>query len=777
MSDTYHEFLRGKTQIALSSGIEVEDSQINPMLFPFQRAITRWALRKGRCAIFASTGLGKTFMQLEWSRLLNEMLGAPILILAPLAVARQTEREAAKLGIKVTFARNQLQASSDGITVTNYEMLHHFGVTKFKGVVLDESSCLKDFTSKTRNTLIEVFKDTPYRLCCTATPAPNDITEIANHAEFLGITTRVKMLATFFVHDDKGWRIKKHAARGPFYQWLASWAIAVNKPSDLGFDDAGYDLPTLDIELKTVASNYIPEGMLFATGLHGITERTQVRKATLNDRAEAALELVKAEPDEQWLVWTGLNDESAALSKSIDGAVEVKGSDGPDYKADSLMGFADGKIKVVVTKPDIAGWGMNFQSCARAVFVGLGDSYEQYFQSIRRIWRFGQKRAVKVYIVLSDLERVIYENVLRKEKEAAVLSAELIKHVADFEKAEIGQMTKKVDYKTDTTKTENYTLMLGDSGERLKELPDNSVDLMITSIPFQSLYVYSPSDRDLGNSDDPDQFWTHMTFITNELMRVMKPGRSMCIHVQQITTTKQTDGVIGMRDFRGDAIRHYVNAGFTYHGEVCIDKDPQAQAIRTHSKGLLFVQFHKDSIESRPAFADYIIVMRKPGDNAVPVHPELTNEEWIEFARPIWYGIKESDTLNVAVARSNDDERHICPLQLGTIERCIKLWSNRGETVLDPFMGIGSVAYEAICQDRKAVGVELKPEYYKVSLTNVSNAQSKRGSDLFSWAEAQQPKPKTRLNEDIETGTLWETTELDGVIVADERPDLTEKNK
>ena len=271
--------------------------------------------------------------------------------------------------------------------------------------------------------------------------------------------------------------------------------------------------------------------------------------------------------------------------------------------------------------------------------------------------------------------------------------------------------------------TDRVALYNGDSAEVLQGLPDHSIDFSVFSPPFQSLYTYSPSERDLGNSGTPATFWNHFSFISRELIRVVKPGRNIAVHVAQVTKTKATHGHIGLFDFRGDTIRHFEAAGFVYYGEVCIDKDPQAQAIRTHSKALLFTQFHKDSAWSRPALADYIIVFKAPGDNEVPVVPDITNNEWIEYARPIWYGIRETETLNVVEARENEDERHICPLQLGTIERCIKLWSNKGETVLSPFAGIGSEVYQAIKLGRKGIGVELKPTYFNVAVRNIRRAE------------------------------------------------------
>jgi DNA modification methylase len=703
----YGEFLEGKRFLAPTTGREVDVGDLHPSLFAFQRDLVRWALRKGRAALFADTGLGKTRMQLEWAR----HSGQRTLILAPLAVTAQTIREAAALGLRdghdIAYAR-EADPGLPSIVVTNYEMLDRFDPDAFGAVVLDESSILKAYDGKTRTRIIAAFADTPLRLACTATPAPNDIAELANHAEFLGVLSRVEMLAAFFVHDDKGWRLKGHA-REPFWRWLASWGMSLRRPSDLGYPDDGYRLPPLNVHRHVVDADWSPEGQLFAYGLGGITDRAAIRKITLTDRADHAAEVIGGRPDAQWLVWCGLNDEADAIAARVTGAVNVEGNWSPDAKAQALTDFAEDRLRVLVTKPSIAGFGMNFQGCSDMVFLGLSDSFEQYYQAIRRCWRFGQARPVDVHVVISDPERVVFDNVLRKEQEALAMQRELVGHVAAYEQAEVAQARNEGVYVTEEAGGQDWRLLLGDSAERLAELEDDSVDLSIFSPPFQSLYVYSPTERDLGNSASPEQFWTHYRYITAELLRVTKPGRNVCVHVAQVTTTKANDGMIGLRDFRGDMIRHMTDAGFVYHGEVCIDKDPQAQAIRTHSKALLFVQLRKDASWLRPALADYVLVFKAPGDNAVPVKPDISNEEWIEWARPIWYGIRESDTLNVRPARSNEDERHICPLQLGTIERCLRLWSNKGETVLDPFAGIGSTGFEALRHGRRFVGVELKP--------------------------------------------------------------------
>ncbi|MDD5708697.1 MAG: DNA methyltransferase [Kiritimatiellae bacterium] len=727
----YIDFLETKRHVVRATGFDVEPDAIHPLLFPFQRDLTRWALRKGSAAIFADTGLGKTFMQLEWARL----TGARALIVAPLSVARQTVGEARKIGLDVHYTRAG-DDLIDGINITNYEMIEAFNPADFGAVVLDESSILKSITSKTRGRLIAMFADTPYRLCCTATPAPNDIAEIANHAEFLGVMPRVEMLATFFVHDDDGWRLKRHAVQ-PFFRWMASWAMSVRKPSDLGYDNDGFILPPLDIIPHWVETEYAPEGQLFFTGLKGVSDRAAVRRETMAERVQAAADLINNDLGHQWIAWRKLLDEGRLLHDVVPDSILVEGSMSPDEKLRRIEAFQDGVFRVLITEPKIAGFGMNFQNATRQVFVGLGDSWESYYQCVRRSWRFGQARPVKAYIVLSDIEDAIYENVMRKDVQAKEMAEELIKNVQVFEREElnVNAPLNGYTYETGAVAGDDWRMLLGDSAERLREMDAASVDLSVFSPPFMSLYTYSPTERDLGNSRSEAEFFTHFGFIIDELRRVTKPGRNCAVHVAQIPAMQVRDGYIGLKDFRGKTIQAFEDHGWIFHGEVAIDKDPQAQAIRTKSKALLFVQLHKDASWSRPALADFILVFRKPGENAVPIKPHLTNDEWIEWARPIWYGISESDTLQYHEARGEDDERHICPLQLGTIERVVRLWSNPGETVLSPFAGIGSEGHVALCHGRKFVGIELKPEYFEIAVRNLREAEAQaKMVDLFAFA-------------------------------------------
>jgi DNA modification methylase len=719
---TYPDFLLGKLHLKEQEGIYVEREQCHPALYPFQAAVAQWALGRGRAAIFAGCGLGKTMMQVEWARHIVEATGLPVLIVAPLSVAEQTIIEAQRLNLLVTYCRSSADLQSD-IVITNYEMLKEFDATLFGGIVCDESSILKGLTSKTRQLLFDEFTVIPYRLCCTATPAPNDVAELGNHAQFLGVCSREEMLAQFFVHDDE-WRLKGHAQQA-FYRWLATWAIAFDSPEDIGFDGSAYSLPPLNVRCVAIRSDAKPDGYLLPIAIpKGITGRSELRKATVDDRVQKAAQLAR-EADGQVIIWCGLDAESRAIAAMLPGdARELHGSDTIDQKRKTILGFLGGDFRILVTKGKIAGFGLNLQCANHQIFLGLSDSWELWHQTIRRSWRYGQTKPVHVSVVTSEAEVIVYENVQRKEKQSVAMIRSLVEASSMY-----SSIQRPVTYTVESPLVNHshgpgWDLYHGDCVEVMAQLPERSVDLSIFSPPFIALYTYSDSVRDMGNARNEAEFFDHFRFFAASLLRITKPGRLACVHVSQVPAMLVRDGYIGMKDFRGATIRHFEEQDWIYHGEVCIDKDPQAQSIRNHVKGLSFQQLHKDSSWMRPALADYVLVFRAPGDNATPIIPDIDNNTWIEWARPIWYGIRETETLNVAEGRENDDDRHICPLQLGVIERCLRLWSNPGEVVLDPFAGIGSTAYQALRLDRRSIGIELKTSYANANLKNIQRAVS-----------------------------------------------------
>jgi len=421
VTSNYAEFIARKQSRVEKPGRQVTEADIHPMLHDWQRELVQWAVATGRAALWADTGMGKTVMQLEWARL----SGDRPLVIAPLAVCQQTVREAAKLGLRAQYIREMSEIDDDvQIHVTNYERIQGLGADAFDAVVLDESSILKQSTGATRTMLIDWAADIPYKLACSATPAPNDPEELTNQAEWLGRMSRTHMLAAYFIHDQDGWRLKGHA-RQPMMRWMAQWAVALTKPSDVGGDDTGYNLPGLKVIPEIVEAEVETEGQLFATDIGGVTGRADMRRRTLKARVERAAKLVANRPG-AWILWCGLNSEADALAAAIPGAVNVHGSLDPDEKARLLLGFADGEFDVLITKPSIASQGLNYQHCSRMAFVGLGDSYEQYYQAIRRCYRYGQTEVVYAHVVVSDLETQIAANVNRKEQQANHITSELV---------------------------------------------------------------------------------------------------------------------------------------------------------------------------------------------------------------------------------------------------------------------------------------------------------------------------------------------------------------
>ena len=415
----YEDFLKSKRFVLESSGFDIDKSELNPMLYEFQKDIVRWALKKGKACIFADCGLGKTPMQLSWAHQVCTHAGGMVLILAPLAVADQTKREAEKFGYTAKVVESQSECIS-GINITNYEKMDKFVANEFVGVVLDESSILKSYSGKVRTAIIQNFHSVPYKLACTATPAPNDYMEIGNHSEFCGVMTRSEMLSMFFVHDGgqtSKWRLKGHAT-DVFWQWLATFSVFVDNPANIGYQVSGYDLPKLNINEIIVDGNEpIKESLT-------LTERREARKESLELRCKKAAKLVNSS-NEKWLVWCDLNDESARLSELISESVEVKGSDKSEYKSNSMLAFSDGTVKCLITKPKIAGFGMNWQNCHNMIFTGLSDSYEQYYQAVRRCWRFGQEKPVNVYIIISAKEGCVKENIERKQCDFQKMQSEM----------------------------------------------------------------------------------------------------------------------------------------------------------------------------------------------------------------------------------------------------------------------------------------------------------------------------------------------------------------
>jgi len=559
----------------------------------------------------------------------------------------------------------------------------------------------------------------------------------------------------FFVHDGgetQKWRLKGHA-ENEFWRWVASWAVMLRKPSDFGYDDGDFILPPLEIEQIVIDTEAIQEGCLFTMEAQTLQERQQARRATVGDRARKAAELVNGNSN-QWIVWCNRNDESDALKKLTTGSVEVKGSDNQDHKVNSARGFASGDIRVLISKPSMFGYGLNFQNCHNVAFVGLSDSYEQYYQAVRRCWRFGQSETVNVKIITSELEGAVVKNIQRKENDAMEMSKNMVEHMHTINEENVkGIVSTHSEYVEDFAKGAGWEMHLGDTVNFHRNLADDSVDYMIFSPPFSSLYTYSASDRDMGNCTNDKAFFDHYNFLIKEQFRTLRPGRLLSFHCMNIPSTITHNGYIGMRDFRGDMIKLYVDAGFIYHSEVVIWKDPVTAMQRTKSIGLLHKQVVKDSAMSRQGIPDYLVTMRKPGKNGKPIAGEFDHYEgdelhggrqtakagerysidvWQRYASPVWMDINASETLQKSSAREEKDERHIAPLQLQVIHRALQLWSLEGDVVVSPFAGIASEGFEAVKMGRKFKGVELKPSYWKQGVANLKEAESiKNTTELF----------------------------------------------
>jgi DNA modification methylase len=768
----YDQFLSGKKMQDVASGFDWDN--LPEGLFDFQRAITKWALKRGKAAIFADTGLGKSMMQSAWAEAVHQYTGNRVLIVAPLCVAQQTVSEAEKIGVRIKYVREF--DPETGIYITNYEMLDAFKekieAGYFDGIVLDESSILKHQTSKTRIKIIELAKHIPYRLSCTATPSPNDFMELGSQSEFLGVMDTNEMLAMFFVHDSgetAKWRLKGHG-KSKFWEWLATWSVFIKKPSDLGFDDKAYALPKLDIVHEKLGEE-IP-GLMGG----GLSERHKIKRDTVEVRVARAVEIASRTKG-PFIIWCHRNDESSALAEALPDFVEVSGSDSIEEKEEKIMAFTTGKARGMITKPKIAGFGMNWQHCSEMAFVGLSDSYEQIYQSIRRCWRFGQTSPVIVHMVAHAAEGPVLANIQRKEAQAEEMATQLVGYMRDFQKKEVLQTVReKADYIPNIKKGKGWEIFNGDCVDFVSSLATDSVDYSVFSPPFASLYTYSNSDRDMGNSKTYAQFWEHFGFLVKELNRVLVPGRNISVHCMNLPTSKTRDGIIGIRDFRGDIIRMFQDAGFIYHSEVCIWKDPVVAMQRTKALGLLWKQIQKDSSMSRQGIPDYVVTFRKRGVNPKPIahtKEEFPVDRWQHYASPVWFDIKQSNTLNGRHATEDEDERHIAPLQLDLIQRCLELWSAKDDLVLSPFAGIGSEGFVSLQLGRRFIGSELKKSYFDFACKNLEIANSQQVKEFLLQGNPRElavnfhrrnEEPKAPTPDEAQT-SLFEELETSGSIL------------
>jgi len=712
----YKDFLKTKEKSFISSGFEVEHHELNHNLFDFQKHIVSTALRKGRFAVFADCGLGKTLMQLSWAQCVYNRIGKKVLILAPLAVVEQTKDEADKFGI-----------NKSSFDITNFDQLKNIDTSLYGGVVLDESSILKGRDGKLSRLIIDSFEITPYKLACTATPSPNDHMELGQHSEFLGAMSYLEMLAMFFVHDGgetSKWRLRKHA-KDDFWKYVCSWSISLDNPKTLGFNGCGYELPEIEyiehiIPVENNTNTLFGDVAVSATDLHKDLKRS------FDKRIEKTKELVNGS-DEQWIVWTLKNDEATELQKVLNDSINVQGSDKPDVKAKNLNGFAKKNFNTLITKTSIASFGMNYQQCHNMVFTSYDFKFEAFYQAVRRCYRFGQKSKVKVHLLVPESQVNVRKSILEKEKKHKNMIKEMSMYSADTDY----KANKNAEVVSKEVKTDDYRLLNGDCVQEIKKVADNEADLVIFSPPFAELYVYSDKSEDMGNVSDYKEFEQHFKYLIPELKRTLKAGRICAVHCMDLPVQKGKEGFIGLRDFSGMLVDWFREQGFIYHARTTIWKNPVTEMQRTKALGLLHKTIKKDSVMSRVGIPDYILFFRNEGDNQVPITHQDTDPStrdylpvdlWQKYASPVWYDIDYSKTLQYRSARDGNDEKHICPLQLDTIERIMHLYSNEGETILSPFGGIGSEGFSAIKNGRKSISIELKESYFNINVKNHESA-------------------------------------------------------
>lgn len=716
----YDSFIAAKQKDHVKSGFNVAERDLNKAMFPFQKFITRRALAAGKYAIFADCGLGKTLMQLEWARHVNIKTGKPVLILAPLAVSRQTIAEGKKFHVDV----ERYDGSNAPIQISNYEQLDNIDCGLFSGVVLDESSILKNFNGATYKSLCDKFVNTPYKLACTATPSPNDAIELTNHSEFLGIMPSSHVLAMYFTHDGGvdavKWKLKGHAKK-LYWAWVSTWSIMLNKPHDIGFEMDGYALPSLNLIERQIETHGRDNGTLFNDVAISATNFNEELRLTREDRLAETVRIVNENPGENFIIWIKHNEEGDELRRRLPDAVEVKGSDSDQWKESKLLGFANNEFRILITKTKIASFGMNYQNCHNQIFAALDFSFEGLYQAMRRSYRFGQTKEVNIYLITTDTMTNVKKSIERKQKQFSEMQDEMSRAVNENLKGKALVMRK---YDTQEEKTEEYHIQRGDCVRLISGLANESVGLSVFSPPFADMFTYSDNIEDMGNCKDYSEFLVQFKFLVRELHRVIKQGRNVAVHCMDLPIQKGKEGYIGLRDFSGMIRQAFEEVGFIYHSRVTIWKDPVIEMQRTKALGLLHKQIKKDSTMSRVGLPDYVMIFRKDGERTDPVRNEgMPVDLWQKIASPVWMDIDYGKTLQgFRNGRDENDEKHICPLQLDTIERLILLYSNTGDTVFTPFMGIGSEVFQAVKMGRKAIGFELKESYYDLAKKNVAAA-------------------------------------------------------
>lgn len=830
MNEEYRKFLESKVVQAPKSGFTISSAEINPALKPHQRDAVQWAVAGGRRALFEAFGLGKSVQQLEWCRIITEHIKKPALIICPLGVKQEFAHDAVHLlqMAAPTYVRNmdEIRSCQNHIMITNYERVRDGNIdpTYFSAVSLDEASVLRSYGSKTYQTFLNKFQGVKYKLVATATPSPNRYKELIHYAGFLEIMDTAQALTRFFQRDStkaNNLTLYPHKEK-EFWLWLSTWALFLQKPSDLGYSDEGYDLPPLDVryhmlEASNATMTYEKDGQgkMIPDFAVGLSQAARVKRESINIRVAAAKKIVDDNPDDHFIIWHDLESERHAIKKAIPECREIFGSQDLDKREKNTIDFSEGRYRILATKKELSGSGCNFQRhCHREIFVGIDYEFNDFIQAIHRCYRFLQNKPVVIDIIYMEQEQEILKVLKEKWQQYDKLTENMEKIIKQYGLAQtdaVQEMKRSIGVRRIEVKGKNYRAIHNDCIEELATMPDNSVDEIITSIPFGNHYEYCECYNDLGHNENTERFFKQMDFMTPNLLRVLKPGRVFCCHVKDRILFGNTTGT-GMptvEPFHALTILHYMKHGFQFFGMITVVTDVVRENNQTYRLG--WTENSKDGTKMGVGCEEYVLLFRKlPTDTsnayadvpvkkdkkdytrgqwqidahgywrssgnrliskdeleAIPVknlqkvyrqfsrshiynyeeHVKLANEldkdgklpasfmvvapgSWNES---VWDDINRMRTLNTQ-QRLKRKQMHLCPLQLDIVERLVDRYSNPGEFVLDPFGGLMTVPLVALKKDRKGIGIELNPDYFRDGLGYLKTEEAKKNEPtLFDF--------------------------------------------
>lgn len=654
MSATYRDFLAEKVRMAPRAGFDVAPDEVHPILLPHQRDAVRWACAGGRRALFEAFGLGKSVQQIEILRLCRLRAPGPALIVVPLGVRQEFRRDAAMLGVQTRFIRTDAEVDPDfdGIHLTNYESVRDdkLNPAQFTATSLDEASVLRSFGSKTYQTFLDKFKDVRFRFVATATPSPNRYKELIHYAGFLGVMDTGQALTRWFKRDStkaNNLTLYPHKER-EFWLWMASWALFLQRPSDLGYSDEGYSLPDIkvhyvevEVDHGTAEPDRDGQGNLFRDAALGVTSASREKRHTLTARVDAAAEIVNAHPDSHWILWHDLETERHAIQRAIPEAVSIYGSQDLDEREQAVIDFSEGRFPILSAKPVIAGSGCNFQRhCHRAIYVGIGFKFNDFIQSLHRIQRFQQIKPVEVWVIYAESERVVLKTLQEKWERHKIMveqMSEIIREHGLSQAAMASILTRSIGVERIEASGTGWFVANNDCVEESKLITSDSVGLIVTSIPFSNHYEYSPSYNDFGHTDNNDHFWRQMDYLTPELLRILKPGRIAAIHVKdRICFGNVTGaGIPTVSPFHAETIFHYRKHGFDFIGLITVVTDVVRENNQTYRLG--WSEQCKDGSKMGVGSPEYIVLMHKPQtDRTRGYADEPVTKSKTDYSRARW---------------------------------------------------------------------------------------------------------------------------------------------